>query len=142
VRVGGAAGMYLDPFNHGHIVEQADLVDLARRLFGEHAELAPGQLEPVPARVIAVRMLFNLQQIYEKRGDHARAFVACDRLVTITDAPFHVRDRGLHALAIGANQVAIDDLESYLARGATAVDIARIKELLDKAKNRAQTEYN
>ena len=142
VRAGGAEGMYLDPFNHGNIVEPADLTELARRFLGGRAELARGQLEPVTPRVIAVRMLFNLQQIYEKRGDHARAFIVCDRLVSVADAPFHVRDRGLHALAIGADQVAIDDFQSYLGRGATDVDIARIQELLDKAKSRAHKHMN
>jgi regulator of sirC expression with transglutaminase-like and TPR domain len=134
--------MYLDPFNHGNIVEQDDLVALARQFLGEHADLAHGQLEPVSARAIAVRMLFNLQQIYEKRGDHARAFVVCDRLVTVADAPFHVRDRGLHALALGANQIAIDDLEAYLTRGTTAADVANIKTLLDRAKGQARGRLN
>ena len=76
--------------------------------------LIGGQLAPVSARVMAVRMLFNLQKIHERRGDHPKAFVLCDRLVDVADASFHLRYRGRHALALGAWLVAVDDFEAYL----------------------------
>ena len=44
-------------------------------------------------------MLVNLKNTWERRRDHARALLLCDRLVELTDAPEFVRDRGQHALA-------------------------------------------
>jgi regulator of sirC expression with transglutaminase-like and TPR domain len=133
VRVGGPEGCYVDPFNEGQVLEKADLRDLARRFMPGDETVAAAELEPVAALPMAVRMLFNLQQIYEKRGDHARALVVCDRLVDLTGEPFHRRDRGIHALALGAHRVAAADLEAYLDQRPEASDAARIRDLLDKA---------
>jgi regulator of sirC expression with transglutaminase-like and TPR domain len=130
-RAGGDT--YLDPFHKGRILERTDLEALAERFLG-NPRLTAGQLEPVEVRVIAVRMLYNLQQIYERRGDHARALVVCDRLVDVADAPFHRRDRGIHALALGAHEAAQRDLEAYLATHADATDATRIRQLLGKAR--------
>ena len=132
VRAGGEAGIYLDPFNSGQVLDRADLLELARTVTGS-ASIARGQLLPVDHRVIAVRMLFNLQQIYERRGDHPKALVASDRLCDLTDAPFHVRDRGRHALALGANAAARDDFERYLDLAPGAEDAEKVQEWLKRA---------
>jgi regulator of sirC expression with transglutaminase-like and TPR domain len=87
-------------------------------------------------------MLFNLQQIHERRGDHARALVVCDRLVDLTDAAFHRRDRGTHALALGSSRVAARDLESYLSERPDAHDADKIRELLEQARASAHTPLN
>lgn len=142
VRVGGEGGVFLDPFTDGQVLERDDLLEIARRALGEHRELAPEQLEPVDTRSMAVRMLFNLQNIYERRGDHARALVACDRLCEVSDAPFHLRDRGVHALALGAVAAAVEDLESYLEVAPEAADHDRIEELLAKASMREPAQPN
>ena len=130
-RAGGDT--YLDPFHRGRILERVDLEELGERFLG-NPRLTASQLEPVEARLMAVRMLYNLQQIYERRGDHARALVVCDRLVDVADAPFHRRDRGIHALALGAHEAAQRDLEAYLATHADATDATRIRQLLGKAR--------
>jgi regulator of sirC expression with transglutaminase-like and TPR domain len=137
VRAGGVDGMFVDPFNEGRILERADLEQLAERFLPE-VGIAGAQLEPVDARTMAVRMLFNLQQIYEKRGDHARALVCCDRLVDLTDEPFHRRDRGMHAFALGAYGAAQPDFEAYLERCEGAGDAARVRELLAATKQSDQ----
>jgi len=142
VRVGGEEGVYLDPFSEGQILEREDLLRLARRVLGEHGELAPEQLEPVEPRAMAIRILYNLQKIFERRGDHARALVVCDRLCDLTDVPFHQRDRGMHALALGATAAGVDDLEGYLERAPEAPDRDRIEELLAKASMREPTPPN
>jgi regulator of sirC expression with transglutaminase-like and TPR domain len=136
VRAGGPTGVYLDPFTDGRVLARAELIRLAKRFFGDNINLAEGQLEPVDARAMAVRMLFNLQQIYERRGDHARALVVCDRLVDITGEAFHRRDRGIHALALGAAVAAERDLAAYLERAPESRDAASVRELLAKAQKR------
>jgi regulator of sirC expression with transglutaminase-like and TPR domain len=132
VRAGGEGGLYLDPFNGGQVLDRADLLELARTVIG-NPSIARGQLEPVDHRVIAVRMLFNLQQIYERRGDHPKALVVCDRLCDLTDAPFHLRDRGRHALALGANAAARDDFRRYLELASGAEDSEKVQEWLRRA---------
>ncbi len=131
-RAFGPGGVFIDPFNGGNILERPDLMALARRFMPGDEAFVLAQLEPVSERAMAIRMLFNLQQIYEKRGDHARALVVCDRLVDIADAPFHRRDRGIHALALGAYESAREDLHAYLAHGPQDDERARVQELLDK----------
>lgn len=142
VRVGGEGGLYLDPFTDGQVLEREDLLEIARRALGEHRDLAPEQLRPVDTRSMAVRMLFNLQNIYERRGDHARAMVVCDRLCEVSDAPFHFRDRGVHALALGAVAAAVEDLESYLELAPEAADHDHVEELLAKASMREPVQPN
>jgi regulator of sirC expression with transglutaminase-like and TPR domain len=129
VRVGGPDGLFVDPFNEGRILEREDLEHLAERFLPE-VGIEGAQLSPVGPRTIAVRTLFNLQQIYERRADHARALVCCDRLVDLTDEPFHRRDRGTHAFALGAYAAARPDLEAYLERSGDAQDVAFIHEML------------
>jgi regulator of sirC expression with transglutaminase-like and TPR domain len=141
VRAGGEGGSYLDPFHEGKLLGRPDLEKLAERVLGD-ARLAHSQLEPVTARVMAVRMLFNLQQIYERRGDHARALLVCDRLVDVADAPFHRRDRGIHAFALGSHEVAQQDFEAYLETQSDADDAARILALLDKSRKQGHRKPN
>lgn len=74
----------------------------------------------VGARAVAVRMLANLKNSHERRGDHARALVVCDRLVDLTGAPELRRDRGMHALALGAMEAGVvrpEGLPQRSARG-------------------------
>ncbi|MEM1029467.1 MAG: transglutaminase-like domain-containing protein [Myxococcota bacterium] len=133
---------FVDPFNRGEILEREDLLDIVRRVLGDRADLAPEQLEPVGNRSMAVRMLFNLQNLHQRRGDHAGALVACDRLCELADAPFHRRDRGVHALALGAVAAAVDDLETYLEQAPDAPDRDRIEVMLARASMRAPAASN
>ena len=135
-----AGEVFIDPFSDGRRLARDEILDLASRFMGDNEVFNQRQLEPVDARSVGIRMLFNLQQIYERRGDHARALVVCDRLCEIADAPFHRRDRGMHALALGAAHAAVADLEIYLARHPGARDSTRIKAALERAK-RSMTDH-
>lgn len=94
-------------------LERARLMNFARETVSDplHARAC---LEPVGLRTVAVRLLLNLQRIHGQRGDHARALVVSDRLYELTRALAHRVDRGVHALALGTTQAAIDDFEAYL----------------------------
>jgi regulator of sirC expression with transglutaminase-like and TPR domain len=143
VRVGGSAdGIFVDPFNDGAVLERDDLLELAQRFMPGNEDLADGQLEPVTVRSMAVRMLFNLQQIYEKRADHPRALVACDRLVDLTDTAFHRRDRGRHLIELGALEAGRGDIEAYLATEPDDVEAAQLHELLTRTSRGAGGRMN
>lgn len=128
------ARLYIDPFDGAHPLPQDRLRGLAERALSVSATEADRVLEPVGARAIGVRMLSNLRDIYRDRGDHARAMLVCDRLVDLTDAPTARCDRGLHAVALGARQSALDDLEAYLEDGASGPDAALVAQILARVR--------
>lgn len=134
-RVGGEGGVLVDPFFGGRVLEQPELRRLASRMLGSASRMQPSHLEPVGLRSIVVRMLLNLKHAHELRRDHSRALVVCDRLVDLTSSPSFRRDRGLHALALGANAAAAADLEAYLEVRANAEDAAAVRRALQRAKS-------
>jgi len=115
VRLGGAEGVYVDPFFGGRVMRPSDLDALSRQVTGDAGRMRPEHLAPVGSRAMAVRMLFNLKGAYERAGDASRALLVCDRLVELTGHMEFVRARGLHALTLGAHAAAADDLTRYLA---------------------------
>ncbi|MBW2457429.1 MAG: transglutaminase family protein [Deltaproteobacteria bacterium] len=134
VRTASAEPIYVDPFDGGHPLPREELEQLACETLDGDRQAAARRLEPVGARTVAVRILLNLQRCYRTRQDHGRLLVVCDRLFDMTGAPFHQCDRGIHALALGATQAAIHDLEAYLLAHPDAPDAAEVRAVLDKAR--------
>ena len=83
-----------------------------------------------------VRMLVNLKHAHERRQDHSRALVVSDRLVDVTASATFRRDRGLHALALGASAAAIEYLEAYLGEVGTPPDEVAVRRALARARGR------
>lgn len=132
-RVGGPEGVLVDPFHQGESLEQAALRRLARRVLGNRP-LRPEHTAAVGLRPLVVRMLLNLKRVHENHSDHARAMVVADRLVDLTDSLVFRRDRGIHALALGAHAQAASDLEAYLADApADASDRGMVQAALKRA---------
>ena len=143
VRVGGARGHIVDPFHGGRALSRDELITLAERFDAQarsasrdgalDVDALASYLQPVDARAIAVRMLVNLKHVYERGGDSARALVACDRLVDVAGEPHHRRDRGKHALQLGAHRAARVDLSAYLRAVPDAEDAEEIRALVTEA---------
>lgn len=123
-------GELLDPFAGGTPIGDAELAELATRFLGHEDLLEPEMLQPVPDASIAIRMLTNLRNAYIKRGDHGHALLVCDQLVERTGAAVARRDRGLHALALGAHTAAAEDLRAYLDAKPDARDRAQVEAAL------------
>jgi regulator of sirC expression with transglutaminase-like and TPR domain len=138
-RVGGEGGVFVDPFFGGRVLGEPDLARLAHRMLGGADRLVAAHLAPVGLRALVVRMLLNLKNAHERRGDHARALVCCDRLVDLAGTPALRRDRGLHALALGANAQAVEDLGAYLAAEPGARDAEEVRALLRAAEDRSSS---
>ncbi len=136
-RVGGPAGVLVDPFEEGRVLKKQDLLEILRRVLGDSAELRPSHLQPIDARAVVVRMLSNLRTIHEQRKDHASALVVCDRLVELDAGPPARRDRGLHALALGARAAAASDLAAYLQAAPQAPDRVEVERALERASANA-----
>lgn len=122
----------IDPFE-GVLLDEASLARLATRTLGS-ATVRAEHLLAVDPRTMLVRMLLNLKHAYERRSDHARALVVADRLVDLTSSIAFRRDRGLHALALGARESAVADLEAYLAQIPNPPDAAEVRGALVRAR--------
>ncbi len=132
-RVGGPDGVLVDPFHQGESLERPALRRLARRVLGNRP-LRPEHTAAVSLRPLVVRMLLNLKRVHENHNDHARALVVTDRLVDLTDSVVFRRDRGIHALALGAHAQASADLEAYLEHApADASDRGMVAAALKRA---------
>lgn len=126
-------GHYADPYEGGAPLDRGRLLNLANESISDPRR-ARACLDPVGVRTVAVRLLLNLQRIYRRRADHARAFVVSDRLYELTRAPSHRVDRGVHALALGASRAAILDFEAYLELNPDGDAASRAREQLERAR--------
>ena len=134
------APLVIDPFLGGRIVDDGAATALLRRALGDGAELHPSLFTPASPRATLVRLLTNLETTYAKRGDHARAFIAVDRIVTLVpDSARMLRERAALALRIGATEVARADLSRVLELEPEAPDVATIEARLAKLATTAKT---
>ena len=137
VRVGGPDGVYQDPFHGGELLDGHGLRKLAAQFLGAEMALHPSYLEPVDCLTITIRMLANLKSAHRRQGDYARAMLACDHLVELTQAPEHRRDRGLLAHALRTYGAASEDLAAYLEARPDAKDAHVISRALEEAREQA-----
>ena len=137
VRVGGPDGVYQDPFHGGELLDGHGLRNLAAQFLGAEMALHPSYLEPVDCLTITIRMLANLKNAHRRQGDYARAMLACDHLVELTQAPEHRRDRGLLAHALHTYGAASEDLAAYLEARPDAKDAHVISRALEEAREQA-----
>jgi regulator of sirC expression with transglutaminase-like and TPR domain len=133
-RVGGEEGVLIDPFFRGQLMDAPALERLAKRAMGPNSAVLPQHLAPSDNRAIAVRMLSNLDAIYGARKEHSLAMLVCDRLFELTSAPERLRDRGLHAMSLGAVASAAQDLSRYLGLRPDAPDRSQVLEALTRAR--------
>ena len=123
----------VDPFAGGRILDAAAATALLRRALGEGAELHASLFTPATARATLVRLLTNLEATWAKRGEHARAFIAVDRIVTLVpDSTRMLRERAALALRIGATEVARADLTRVIELEPQAPDVPHIEARLAK----------
>jgi regulator of sirC expression with transglutaminase-like and TPR domain len=136
VRVGTADdAVFIDPFEP-RVASHRDLEALLERVRGHEAPVKPEYLLASTPREIAVRMLTNLDVAFRRQGNLGAAFVACDRRVELTSLPEHQRDRGLLALRLGSDSIAVSDLHDYLAARPGAKDRASIRAAAELAAKR------
>jgi regulator of sirC expression with transglutaminase-like and TPR domain len=127
-RAAGGAPLFIDPFYSGRSLDEAALTRMVSRALGQDSVLKPEHLAAASSRAILMRVLTNLKAIYLQRGDHARAHLALDRIVTLApNAAGALKERGLVAAKLGAAVAAREDLERVLALDPSASDAASIR---------------
>jgi regulator of sirC expression with transglutaminase-like and TPR domain len=63
--------VFIDPFHHGRLLDEAGCRKLHRTLVGDGARWDPSYLDAVSRRSIVLRLLNNLKAIYLRRADVA-----------------------------------------------------------------------
>ncbi|AKU96533.1 hypothetical protein AKJ09_03197 [Labilithrix luteola] len=138
--------IFVDPFESGRLVDESDALTLLRRALGEKAELHASLFAPATSRATLVRLLTNLKAIWATRGDHGRAFVTIDRMVTLLpDDARMLRERAGVSLRLGASELAAHDLARVLELEPLAPDVPQIEErlaALGRAKSASKTVLN
>lgn len=121
----------LDPFNQGRPVS---FEELRERIIPHMEGQSPTDqqlfqvLEPATARMTLMRMIRNLQGIYQEQGDFARVARSADRLLKLSpNLAEAFRDRGLAYAQMGYSQGAREDLSRYLKLQPEANDIEIVR---------------
>lgn len=126
--------LILDPYHRGRSLDISELKTRASshvpgRRVGD--EQLGRMLEPAPNRVILMRMLRNLKQLYIEREDFERALRCTDRLVFLDEGDTdELRDRGKLYWRVGHVTAAREDFSHYLVRAAQASDADVVRQWL------------
>jgi regulator of sirC expression with transglutaminase-like and TPR domain len=126
--------LVLDPYNQGRPVGFEELRErIAPHMDGQMPtdQQLFQVLEPATARMTAMRMIRNLQAIYQQAGDYERVARSADRLLKLApDLADALRDRGLAYAQLGYVQGVRDDLSRYLQLRPQADDADDIRNQL------------
>ena len=147
VRVSDAGGRdvrIVDPFYGGMLLDDAALgVRVAEASGGEPVPLDASTLAPASIHSILLRMLGNLTEIHRSRGDHSGLLLVLDRTLELDSArPAIRRERGLAAMRLGANEVAIADLAYYVQSVPEAGDVLQVRAVLEQLRGRRHPGLN
>ena len=137
LRAPAPRGPYLDAFNGGRQLTQADCETFLMDLTGGRIAFDARFLEAVDTRQILVRMLTNLKGLYVQSGELPKAIAAIDRILLLDPARAHEhRDRGALYLRMEAFRSAAADLERYLEVAPAAEDRAAVEPVLAELRTR------
>jgi regulator of sirC expression with transglutaminase-like and TPR domain len=121
----------MDPFNQGRPVGFEELRERASAHMdgGSPTDAQLIQiLEPASSRATLMRMLRNLQAIYQNRGDFERVARSADRILKLVpDQPDALRDRGMAYAELGYAKGARADFTRYLQLRPEASDAETVR---------------
>jgi regulator of sirC expression with transglutaminase-like and TPR domain len=110
-----ADALYIDAFNGGQFLTEADCLRLSRVGTSHLASFKAKFLKPVTPRSILFRILLNLKLIFLSRRDYTRAYNALDLMLLIyPDQLNELKERGILAYRLGQLHDAVFDLRRYL----------------------------
>lgn len=88
-------------------------------------------LQAATPREILARMLRNLKEIHQSQQDGQRLIAVLDRLIVLQPQAWgERRDRGLAHAECGHTQLAVADLEAYVAHAEEGLDVDAVAERL------------
>lgn len=124
----------IDPFtgrslSREELSERLDPYKRSSGLVGDFDVPLGLYLQPAMPREIVGRMLRNLKEIHRTQEDWVRLIAVQDRLVVLLpEAWAEYRDRGLAHAEQGHTELAVGDLETYLAHAEDALDVDAVAE--------------
>ncbi len=131
------ASVFLDPFNGGRILDEADCRRRVEEIYAGKIAFQPCFLEPSSKKAILSRLLGNLKGIYLRGGDFRRALWVVEDLLAIhPGCAEQVRDRGMIHLHLQHTRKAIADLDGYVRMSPRSVDAGEVKKLLGELRSR------
>lgn len=131
----GEMQVFVDPFNQGEIMFEADCQERLQQIFSHPVAMRPEFSAAVSARYILMRILTNLKVIYLRLKDLSRTLAAIERMLLLfPGALTEQRDRGLLYYQMGRWTEATEDLGNYLAHMPQAEDALVVEELLKRMK--------
>ena len=126
-------GIFVDPFNRGEILFEADCQKRLDENYQQQIKLDPNWLAPVSNRQILARMLNNLKFIYLHRREIDKALSTMSAILQLQpEKTAEIRDRGLLYYQLNRWDEAILDLEYYLRVDPDCNDAPMIEILLKK----------
>ncbi|MCU0700504.1 MAG: transglutaminase-like domain-containing protein [Myxococcaceae bacterium] len=127
-------GVYFDPFGGGRRLSRDELEALVARA---QVAFSPKQLEPVPVRAIAWRMINNLKGTWLQQAENERALQAVDLLLALEpNHPAELRLRASLLVDLGAFVAALADLEHCLKLAKDAGDEAGLTRAIEAVRGR------
>lgn len=137
----GSKRFYVDPFHGGRIIREDQLRSWLCNMM-ERASVDDREWErairPSSGRAVAVRMNENLKAAWLRRGDHAGALRAVERLIVLLEEPWDARrDRGILLIEMGRRDEGRAELSAYIQARPQAPDagqVARRLRLLDASR--------
>lgn len=124
--------IYIDVFNQGVRLSEADCLALARTPMSNLQAFQAHFLKPVTKKAILYRMLLNLKQIYLRAENWELAYRVVDLILIVAPTQTtELRDRGLIAYRLNRRQAAIFDLQHYLFLLPHAPDADWIKKRIE-----------
>src|SRR5271154_322237 len=125
----GEFATYIDPFQSGKLLTEADCKQLARERTGTDPDAAA--LAPVGTRYIRVRMLNNLRSAYFRGKQFDKMVAVTDLLIeAFPRNPEYYKAGGVARLRMRQFRSAQKDLELYLQYSPNAEDRAQIAQQL------------
>lgn len=127
------AVFYVDPFNRGQILNEADCAQRLEEMYGGTLTFQKSFLAPVGRKQILTRLLYNLKAIYIQTEQIQKALMIIDKILSLLpEAPTELRDRGMLHCRLGRLEQAIIDLQKYLLYSPQARDAAEVRRTILK----------
>ncbi|NEP15933.1 MAG: tetratricopeptide repeat protein [Leptolyngbya sp. SIO4C1] len=131
--------VFVDPFNGGNILFEADCEAKFRQLYGPAARWHPDFLAPISPKPFLMRLLTNLKMIYLNQQAFQQVITILDRLLLLyPDSAYDYRDRGLIHYHLKQYAAAKQDLRQYLRVAPQHVETAQIHALLEQIEAESQ----
>ena len=128
------ASLYIDPYNRGVILSEAECVEQFARI-NQGIRWDPSFLAPVSERSLLARILRNLGAIWTQQAELRQAERVLTMLLALQpNEAGHLRDRGMLRFRLGERDQALGDLERYIAPSVSAPDAWYVRRLIDRIK--------